>query len=69
MEDIIKLEDGINYIITETIRFGDNEYLYLTNENDVNDFCIRKVVNDEIIGLEDENEYNKALLLINEKYN
>ena len=69
MEDIIKLEDGINYIITETIRFGDNEYLYLTNENDVNDFCIRKIVNDEIIGLEDENEYNKALLLINEKYN
>ena len=69
MENIIKLEDGINYIITETIKFGDYEYIYLTNENDVNDFCIRKIVNDEIVGLEDENEYNKALLLINEKYN
>ena len=67
-KETIILEDNIEYIITDTI----NNYLYLNNINDVKDFCIRKRIyeNDEsyIVGLDNEEEYYKALELFEKKY-
>ena len=39
---MIELEDNIKYFITKEIQDGSVVYVYLTNVNDVNDFCIRK---------------------------
>ena len=67
-KESIFLEDGIEYIITDTI----NNYLYLNNINDLNDFCIKKEIikNSEeyIVGLDNEEEYYKALELFEKKY-
>ena len=67
-KETIFLEDGIEYIITDKI----NNYIYLSNINDLKDFCIRKEIikNDEeyIVGLENEEEYYKALALFEKKY-
>lgn len=70
--DTIKLEDGLTYAIVETIEKDDNKYVYLANINDEKDFCIRKIIlenNEEIlIGLENDDEFKKALLYLQNKY-
>ena len=67
-KETIFLEDGIEYIITDTI----NNYLYLNNINDIKDFCIRKRIYEDnesyIVGLDNEEEYYKAIKLFEEKY-
>ena len=58
--EIVKLENGIDYLLlTKEIIDGVN-YLYLVNTNDENDFVIRKEVNDEYVGLTEE-EFDKVI--------
>ena len=68
IKETIVLEDGIEYIITDTIK----DYVYLNNINDLEDFCIRKKIkeNDEfyLIGLENDEEFYNALKLFEQKY-
>jgi len=65
--DVITLEDGIEYAVIEEIVHGNNKYVYLTNINDHEDFCIRKVIVEEaeefLVGLEDDAEFDLALML------
>lgn len=67
-KETIFLEDGIEYIITDTI----NNYLYLNNINDIKDFCIKKEIikdgEEYIVGLDNEEEYYKAIELFEKKY-
>lgn len=67
-KETIILENGIEYIITDTI----NNYVYLNNINNIKDFCIRKQIieneDEYIVGLENEDEYYKALELFEKKY-
>ena len=62
---MIKLEDGLKYYITKEIKNNNIIYVYLTNVLNVNDFCIRKTDDskEELITLDDENEFNLALKL------
>ncbi len=60
---VITLEDNQDYAIIDEIE----GYLYLANVNDQNDICIRKDIGEEIIGLENEEEFYKALNLFNLK--
>ncbi len=69
MEDIdtIILKDQNRYTIIDKIE----EYYYLVNIKDVNDFCIRKIVDNDksrLRYLNDIIEFNKALKLFREKY-
>ena len=68
--DVITLEDGIEYAVIEKLEKDGNTYLYLTNVNDEKDFCIRKLViqngEETLIGLDDDNEFDKALSYLNE---
>ena len=68
IKETIVLEDGIKYIITDTI----NNYLYLNNINNIEDFCIRKRIfidgESYISGLDNDEEFDKALELFEEKY-
>lgn len=65
--DVINLEDGMEYAIIEEIESNGNTYIFLSNINDSEDFCIRKkVVENElitIVGLNDDAEFDLALML------
>ena len=65
--NVITLEDGIEYAIIEEIIHNDKKYVFLTNVNDYEDFCIRKVIVDEneefLVGLDDDAEFDLALML------
>ena len=39
----IKLEDGLEYMVLDEIDSETNTYVYLSNIEDPEDFCIRKV--------------------------
>ena len=68
MESVI-LENNKEYLILNEIKNGSDKYIYLVNTEDPKDFFIRKsLVNSEkevLIGLKDEEEFRKALLLFN----
>ena len=61
---VIDLENG-TFVITDEIFINGIKYVYLTNENDVMDFCIRKVKienNEEyLVKLESDQEFDIAI--------
>lgn len=63
--------DGKNYLVIDTIKENDAKYVYLSNEEDVNDILVQKEIKEEdktyLVNLETEEEYNKAMLLFEEK--
>lgn len=63
----VTLENGMNYMIMQEEKYNNTKYLYLVNENDKSDFCIRKIVsknsNEYIVTLENQEEFNLALQL------
>ena len=71
--DIVTLEDNIEYVILARIENNGNKYVYLSQVDDDDDFCIRKeVVEDNktyFTGLNDEDEFKLALELFGNKMN
>lgn len=69
--EIITLDDGKDYIVTDEIIIDDVKYVYLTDEADIASFCIRKIniINNEeyLVSLKDRNEFNMALEKFMEK--
>ncbi len=63
-----RLEDGKEYLIVGNCKYKNKTYIYLTNMHDKDDFCIRKLEDEYLIDLEDEDEFKKALLLFTRKY-
>lgn len=63
--DVVTLDNGKNYMVTEELVINNIKYVYLTNEDDVADFCIRKVNyinnNEYLIGLDNKEEVLMAL--------
>lgn len=63
--EIITLEDGNNYMVTEELEINNIKYVYLTNEKNISDFCIRKINyinNDEyLVALDSRDEFMMAL--------
>lgn len=61
---VIDLENG-TFVITDEILINGIKYVYLTNENDVMDFCIRKVKienNEEyLVKLDSDQEFDIAI--------
>ena len=45
-----------------------DNYVFLANVNDPKDVCIRKDVGPDLVGLDDEAEFNKALKLFQTKF-
>lgn len=67
----VKLEDGIEYVVLDEIDAGANTYVYLSNVDNEEDFCIRKVNNSDentLLGLDSDDEFDEALLLYTKKY-
>lgn len=63
--NFVTLENGIEYLVMQEVKYNDVKYIYLVNTNDDNDFCIRKVVvenNEELLSaLDSDNELKLAL--------
>lgn len=70
---VIKLEDGNDYVVVDKINLQDKSYVFLTNVKDMEDFCVRKEIeeNEEVflVGLDTELEYEEAMKLFVEKNN
>ena len=70
--EFVKLENGIDYAIIETLIVNNNKYFILANENDEEDVTIRKVIIEDgkecMIKLDNEEEFNNVMLaFINNK--
>lgn len=70
--NVITLEDNIEYTEIDKIEYNNNTYIYLSDIENPENFCIRKVIienNEEyIIGLDNEEEFNNAFNLFQQKY-
>lgn len=68
---VIDLEDG-TYIISDEISINGIKYVFLTNEKDMLDFCIRKVIinnNEEYIDyLDTDEEFDAAMQAFLDKH-
>ena len=41
--EVVTLEDSKDYMVTAELEINNIKYLFLTNEDDVADFCLRKI--------------------------
>lgn len=62
--ELIKLEDGRLCLILAEEEVKNNKYYYLLNTSNTNDYIIRKVQGNNLVGLADEVEFNEALSLL-----
>lgn len=64
--------DGIKYQVVDKIKVETKEYVYLVNENDKNDICCRKEIEENgktfLVGLGSDEEVNLTLKLFLEKH-
>ncbi len=68
MIEYVTLEDDLDYLVIDEIETENTTYLYLNNEEDPDNLVIRKVHPDnQIVPLDNEDEYHKALLLFVKK--
>ena len=68
--DTIVLENNIEYIIASTVRINETKYYLLINPLDKYEYLIRKEVDDELVGLDDKNEFEivvSKLYIVNAK--
>ena len=67
----VVLEDGIEYIVVDKIRYSHFSYVYLANANDEDDICVRKEILENgdclLVGLSSDEEVENALKLYVEK--
>lgn len=74
MKDIetVTLENGKSYLVVKEIVIDRVKYVYLANEDDYKDFCVRKVniINgaEYLVNLSNEDEFKKALDEFNNEY-
>ncbi len=70
--DVIKLENGKEYGIIDTLTHNNSNYLVLVNILDNNDFCVRKVIEKEgrevIIKLNNQNEFEEIMEMFYNKH-
>ncbi len=70
--EVVTLEDGKDYMVTAELDINNIKYLFLTNEDDVADFCLRKINtinnNEYLVGLNDKEEVIKILQEFTNKF-
>ena len=70
--EVVTLEDGKDYMVTAELDINNIKYLFLTNEDDVADFCLRKIntINNNVylVGLNDKEEVIKILQEFTNKF-
>lgn len=59
--EFVILDDNKKYCIINEIIYNNIKYLYLTNIENIDDFTIRKEMNNEFVGLDNEEEFDKVV--------
>ena len=63
--NVVKLENGMEYAEVNKINHNEKTYLFLVNLNNDDDFCIRKLINengnDILVGLDSKVEFDEVL--------
>lgn len=63
--NVVVLEDGTEYAEINKINLNEKTYLLLVNLKNDNDFCIRRLINengeDVLIGLDSKEEFDQIL--------
>lgn len=57
----IKIEDGRDCILLDEFTFDNNKYVVLVNSLNKDDFIVKKISNNDLIGLDNEEELKKVL--------
>jgi len=70
--NVITLEDNIEYTEVDKIKYNNNTYVFLSNLENPENFCIRKLINkneeEYIIGLDSKEEFDIVLNQFTQKY-
>ena len=59
--EYVVLENSIPYIVIGNKIINDIKYYILVNSKNSNDFVIRKLIYDELVGLDDEQEFDLVI--------
>ncbi len=69
---VIKLGDNIEYTEIDRVNYNHNTYVILSDLDNPNDFCIKKLINENnyeyIIELNNKEEFNNVLKIFIDKY-
>ena len=57
----VRLEDDVKYGLVDIVKVKEHDYYFLVKENDLDDWCIRKSIDEDgkgyLVGLDDEAEF------------
>ena len=69
---VIKLGDNIEYTEIDRVTYNHNTYVILSDLDNPNDFCVKKLINENnyeyIIELNNKEEFNNVLKIFIDKY-
>ena len=69
---VIKLGDDIEYTEIDRVNYNHNTYVILSDLDNPNDFCVKKLINENnyeyIIELNNKEEFNNVLKIFIDKY-
>lgn len=69
---VIKLGDNIEYTEIDRINYNHNIYVILSDLDNPNDFCIKKLINENnyeyVVELNTKEEFNNVLKIFTDKY-
>lgn len=69
---VIKLGDNIEYTEIDRVNYNHNTYVILSELDNPNDFCVKKLINENnyeyIIELNNKEEFNNVLKIFIDKY-
>ena len=57
----VLLEDDTEYIVISEEKINENNYVFLVDSSNKEQFAVRKVIDDNLIGLDDEQELNDVM--------
>ena len=70
--NVMTLENGKDYIITDTVASNSNKYLFLMGKLDKNDILIRKIITKDdgeyVVKLDSEDEFAEVMTLFADKH-
>lgn len=65
--DVLTIDDK-EYIVIDEINDNENTYCYLCNDLNDEEFFIKKIKENQLLPIDSEEEFNKALKLFKDKH-
>lgn len=59
---IVKLEDNKEYIFLDEFKYNNSKYVVLVNSLDYEDYVLREVIGEELVGLKDEEQFKDVFM-------